>query len=201
MIKFTLHPEKLQVTFLYTARRVFDKNYGGEVMAWEKYLEWSKLTHLTELISLDINLNEVLVGIDYESQDYWENSVVGENEFETSCFKTLEYVLLNNKAKDKFNLLTVVIEPQQDCKINQLNDYDFIGYELLDKDYSTSALSNCGGFNETFLPRELNNFGLIDEFEKAYDLKKRLLENNPNEFHADTNVIAVWRHKIIGKKK
>lgn len=73
--------------------------------------------------------------------------------------------------------------------------------ELLDKDYGSSALTNCGGFNETFLPNDLNNFGLLDEYQKAYDIKKRLLENNPEEHHADTNVIAIWRHKSIGRRK
>lgn len=189
------------MTFLYTARGIFDKNYGTGSMSWDNYIEWSKLTHLTELVSLDNSLNEVLVEVDYDSQDYWDNSVVGEREMETNCFKTLDYVLRNTKTKTRFNLLTVVIEPDEDCKKIQLNDYDFVGYELLDKDYFTSALTNCGGFNETFSGNDLNKLGLIDEYRKVYDIKKRLLENNPNEFHADTHVFAVWRHKTIGRQK
>ncbi len=87
------------------------------------------------------------------------------------------------------------------CESIQLADFEFVGYELLDKDYCNSALNNCGGFDETFLPDELNKFGLISEYEKAYDVRKRLLENNPEEHHADCNVIAVWRHKTIGRAK
>jgi len=74
-----------------------------------------------------------------------------------------------------------------------------MGYDLLDQDFSISALANCGGFDETFLPADLNEKGLIDDFNKAYNIKKRLFENNPGEHHADTNVIAVWRHKTIGR--
>ncbi len=74
-----------------------------------------------------------------------------------------------------------------------------LGYDLLDQDFGISALTNCGGFDETFLPEDLNKYGLIDDFAKAYDIKKRLLENNPEEHHADTNVIAVWRHRTIGR--
>lgn len=76
--------------------------------------------------------------------------------------------------------------------------FEFIGYDLLDKDFNISALTNCGGFDETFLPSDQNDKGLIDELEKAYDIKRRLLENNPEETHADTNVIAIWRHKTLG---
>jgi len=60
-------------------------------------------------------------------------------------------------------------------------------------------LTNCGGFDETFLGSDLNDKGLIDDFVKAYDIKKRLLESNPELHHADTNVIAVWRHQTIGR--
>jgi hypothetical protein len=95
----------------------------------------------------------------------------------------------------------VVIEPRQDCNHVKLEDFEFVGYDLLDKEYGNSALSNCGGFDETFLPADLNQFGLIDDYEKAKDVKRRLLQNNPEEHHADTNVIAIWRHKTVGRTK
>ncbi len=71
-----------------------------------------------------------------------------------------------------------------------------MGYDLLDFDFYISALTNCGGFEETFSSSDINDKGLIDDFEKAYDIKKRLLENNQVEFHADTNVIAICKHKL-----
>jgi hypothetical protein len=93
----------------------------------------------------------------------------------------------------------IVIEPDRDCRLVNPENYDFIGYDLLDQYYCTSALSNCGGFDETFLPADLNNMGLISDYDKAYDIKRRLWENNQDEDHADTNVIAIWRHQIIGR--
>lgn len=95
--------------------------------------------------------------------------------------------------------MSVVVEPDQDCKNILIDGYEFVGYELLDQEFDISALSNCGGFDETFLPSDLNDRGLINDFKKAYEIKKLLLENNPEEHHADTNVIAVWRHKTIGR--
>jgi hypothetical protein len=177
------------VTFYYTARGLYDENYGTEVMSWEKYVEWSRLTQLTELVSLDGMLNEVLIEPDRNNADDW-NYIITDEHYETGFFTTLDYVLNRVNTKDRFNLLAVVIEPIQDCS-KVVDDFEFIGYDLLDKDYSISALTNCGGFDETFLPSELNEFGLLDDYFKAFDVKKRLLENNPEEHHADTNVIAV----------
>ncbi len=186
------------MTFLYTTTAPFDKSYIDDPMSWEKYIKWSKLTHLTELVSLDGILNKMLVVSDYDNADYWDYiHTVGEHL--TGFFTSLEYVLRKTKPNDKFNLLTVVIEPGEDCSEINVDGYAFMGYDLLDKDFSISALTNCGGFVETFLPIDLNKFGLIDDYTKAYQIKKDLLENNPEEHHADTNVIAVWRHKTIGR--
>lgn len=167
-------------------------------MAWEKYLKWSRLTHLTELVSLDGALHEVLVEPDRQNEDDWNYIHVVER-YETGFFTSLDFVMKRLKPVNKFNLLMVVIEPDQACKNVTMDGYEFVGYELLDKAFGISALTNCGGFDETFLPADLNSRGLIDSFAKAYDIKNRLFENNPEEFHADTNVIAVWRHQAIGR--
>ena len=190
------------MTFWYTARGTYDKSYNEDGMPWDKYLDWSKLQHLTELVSLDAMLNELLVEPDHDCADDWDFIVIdNKNKFETGFYTTVDYVFKRKKANEIFNFLTVVVEPTEDCKNIVLIDFDFMGYELLDQEYGTSALTNCGGFDETFLSSDINNVGLIDNYDKAFDIKKRLLENNPQEHHADTNVIAVWRHKIIGQHK
>lgn len=183
---------------LYTARGTFDKYSNEDGMPWKKYIEWSKLTHLTELVSLDEILNEILVEPDYENEDDY-NFIHFIESFQTGFFTTLDYVFKRIKTKDRFNLLAVVIEPDQNCEDIKIDGYEFLGYDLLDQSFDISALANCGGFDETFLPKDLNDKGLIDKFSKAYSIKKRLLENNPEEYHADTYVIAIWRHQTIGK--
>ena len=144
-------------------------------------------------------LNEVLVEPDRDKVEDWD-FIVCDQEHETGFFTTLDYVLERTKQMDRFNLVAVAIEPTQDCKDILLDGFEFVGYDLLDKDYSISALTNCGGFDETFLPADQNRYGLIDDYTKAFDVKKRLLDNNPDEHHADTNVIAVWRHTTVGRK-
>lgn len=188
-----------QMTFLYTARGSFDKTYHKDGYTWDNYIEWSNLTHLTEVVSLDLILNNNLVNPDYANADDWD-FIHTDGIYQTNFFTTLEYVLRRMDANEKFNLLAVVIEPTKDCKNVKLENFEFVGYDLLDKQYGTSALTNLGGLNETFLPSDLNHFGLIDDYEKAFDVKRRLWENNPEVHHANTNIIAVWRHKENGRQ-
>ncbi len=186
------------MTFLYTATGRFDKTYDEKGLSWAKYIEQSKLAQLTEVVSLDGILNENLVEPDYNNAEDW-NFIHTTGQQQTGFFTTLEYVLRKSRTKDKFNLLTIIVNPTQDCKAVMVDGYQFMGYDLLDQQFGNSALTNCGGFDETFLPTDLNKCGLIDDYFKAYDIRKRLLENNPEDRHANANVIAVWRHKKIGR--
>lgn len=185
------------MTHLYTARARFDKNSDAGTLTWDDYIEWSKLKHLTELVSMDIRLNEPLVEPDRTQEADWKE-IVTAGVYETGFYRTMDYVLKKIKPAPRFNLLALVFQPRTDCSLVQLDDFDFLGYDLLDRYYDTSALSNCGGFDETFLPADLNNVGLIDDYDKAYSIRRNLLKNNPMEEHADTNVIAIWRHRAIG---
>jgi hypothetical protein len=167
-------------------------------MSWNEYIEWSKLNHLTELVSLDDMLNPSIIESSHDDENDWNSIHLFEN-LETGYYTNLDYVKKKITTNEKYNLLTISIEPEEDCQKIIVDDFEFIGYDLLDFDFYISALTNCGGFDETFSPSDLNDKGLIDNFQKAYDIKKRLLDNNPVEFHADTNVIAIWRHKTLGR--
>ena len=184
--------------FFYTARATFDKSYSGDGLSWADYIAWSRLSQLQELISLDNSLNELLVEPDRQSTSEWEQ-IITNGVFETGFYVTEEYILSKIPKVEKFNFLMVAEEPDCECQALLFPEYDFVGYELLDGYYGTSALSNCGGFDETFMPQDLNKFGLLDYLDKALDIRKSLYANNPGEDHADCNIIAVWRHKIIGR--
>lgn len=182
----------------YTALGVFSNSHGGENMSWTKYILWSRLSHLTELVSVDTMLCEELVEPDTNNDEDW-NFIVTDDLYITGFYTSLDYVLSKMKARDRFNLLAVEINPSEAYDSKIIQDFEFVGYDLLDKEYGVSALSNCGGFDETFLPSELSRFGLISDYEKATDIRRRLVENNPKEHHADTNIIAIWRHKTIAR--
>ena len=182
---------------LYTARGKYNKD-NIDNFSWDKYKDWTKMYQLEELVSLDGLLNELLVEPDYNNDDDWKYIHTFDN-YQTGFFTDVEYIFKRLSRLENYNLLAIAIEPEQKCDKINLNDYDFIGYDLLDQDFGISALTNCGGFDETFSPSEVYTKGLIDDYERAYDIKEKLLINNPDEHHADTNVIAVWRHRTFGK--
>jgi hypothetical protein len=189
-----------QITFLYTALGVMDKTDRRYGKGWDEYIAWIQLPHLTEVVSLDGMLNEPLFEPDYGDNDEW-NFIHSIQQRQTGFYTSQEYVLRKCKNYDNFNLMRVVISPSHDCKYIVDDDYEFMGYELLDDWFGTSVLTNCDGFNEPILATDINRYGLIDDFLTANEISKRLWENNPQHGHAKTNVIAAWRHKIIGRTK
>jgi len=181
----------------YTALDIYDSDYGEE-FSWEKYIEWSKLTHLTELVSLDGMLNGLSFKPDFDSKTDW-NYIITDGEMVTLFFNSIDYVLEKVKDLEYFNLLAVIKEPKKE-KAELNADFEFIGYDLIEKEGDISALTNCGGFDETFSPTDLNQYGLISDFEKAKNIQTELPKNNPEEHHADCYLYEVWRHKTIGRK-
>jgi len=183
----------------YTARNTYDSDYS-ENFSWKKYIDWSRLTQLTELVSLDGMLNELSFEPDLNSEEDWKY-VVTDGEYMTDLFNSRNYVLDNINSVEFFNFLAVIKQPTEESAQLVSDEFEFVGYELLDEDYGVSALTNCGGFDETFQPNELNQYGLIDELTRAKEIQKDLVTNNPDEHHAYCNLFGVWRHKKIGRKQ
>lgn len=180
----------------YTARETYDADYNME-FSWEKYIKWSKLTHLTELVSLDGILNGLVFEPNFNSGEDWEY-IITEQQMIIPFFNSLDYVLKKTKKIIHFNLLAVVKEPNE-IKKDLSNNFDFIGYDLIGMD-GVSALVNCGGFDELFLPKDLNEYGLLSEWRKAKKIQQDLRINHPDDHHAHCYLYEVWRHKIIGRK-
>ena len=181
----------------YTAREIFDSEHGVD-FSWDKYIEWSKLIHLTEVVSLDGLLNALVFKPDLSSEEDWKY-IVRKERMITQFFNSMDYVLEKIKDKEYYNLLAVIREPNE-SKTDLSTDFDFVGYDLTERGGNISALTNCGGFDESFLPDDLNEFGLIPEWTKAKKIQKDLKINNPEEPHADCYLYEVWRHKTIGRK-
>ena len=50
----------------------------------------------------------------------------------------------------------------------------------------------CGGFEAAFDNTELSSEGLIEKFGRTQEIQSALLENYPDEPHADCQIWAVW---------
>src|SRR4051794_22370637 len=128
------------MTFWYTARDTYNPSFEGGT-GWTKYIAWSRLIQLKELVSLDSILCGLSFVADYEHEEIYRYAVIDDG-YATDLFNCLDYVSSNVHKKSNFNLLAVVKEPDQDCKNVQIPDFDFVGYDLIDKEYNVSALTN-----------------------------------------------------------
>jgi hypothetical protein len=181
----------------YTATAKFNpatqRTYQGQDMNWPGYIAWSQLRHLKEVITLDSILGQQVV----ERDNQLDAEYLDWEDFIPNLYISLDYLLSKLQTRDpsSYNLLAVTKEPTAPCETIPIAGFDFIGYDLLDIYGDVSALTNCGGFDNAFLPIDLNEYGLLSTYEKAYLIKEELIKNNPDESHANCYVWAIWRIK------
>jgi hypothetical protein len=161
---------------------------SGEV--WEKYVSWSGLRQLEEVVSLDPMLCPTLLPEVKDS--YWPHIV--NEDFMLNFFVDLEFLLDQVSEVREKNVLCVYrnpANPPTPCmgKIR----FEFLGYDLVDIHGSASALSNCGGFPDVFANYELSGKGLLTSHSRALQVQAELRAKHPKEHHADCHVWAISR--------
>ncbi|MDR3459732.1 MAG: hypothetical protein P4N60_20065 [Verrucomicrobiae bacterium] len=157
--------------------------------AWKKYFEHAKIPALAEVVGLDGSLcNPILVEI---SDEDWNHIVNADYLLRYFCH--LDYLLNRVQSVKRRNILGLYRNPEAHItKPPSTGDFKFMGYELIDEQTHTSALTNCG-FSDVFSKEELNSFGLISEFERANEIKSVLAEKHPEDAHAQCDMYAIWR--------
>jgi hypothetical protein len=170
----------------FVATERFDKSDPG----WAKYVAWSGLEQLDEIISLDSSLcPTVLPDIKTE---YWDHIV--NEDFMLHFFTDIDYLRGQTASIPRKNLLCVFRNPFAHPSTAQVPEgFEFIGYDLVDKDAGTSALTNCGGFAKAFSNGELSEKGLLRTHERARTVQDRLIREYPGEHHADCHLWAIFR--------
>jgi hypothetical protein len=170
----------------FVATEKFDRTDA----AWAKYIAWSGLKQLEEVVSLDSSLcPTVLPKI---KPEYW-NRIVKED-FMLHFFTELDYLLGEIAAIPRKNLLCVFRNPAAQPSAAQVPEgFEFVGYDLLEKDSGTGALTNCGGFPKAFSNSELSEKGLLMKHERSRTVQEALIREYPNKPHADCHLWAIFR--------
>ena len=171
----------------YIATETFTPDKGD---VWTKYVDWSGLTHLDEVVSLDPMLCPTV--LPELKDEYWPH-VVNED-FMLSFFVDLEFLLNEISGMDELNLLCVYRDPTSPPELGAGPvGFDFLGYDLVDVQASASALTNCGGFPDIFDNTELSSKGLLTSYARAFDVQSQLRARYPDESHANCHVWAIFR--------
>jgi hypothetical protein len=173
-------------TPLFIATERFDPSDGE---TWQKYLEWAKIPQLVEIVSLDIMLCPRLI-TDFTEEDW--SHIVNED-FRLDYFHDLGYLKRRVQSVPRRNILGLYRNPETHIPTAPAQEFTFIGYDLIEEDTQVSALTNCGGFPDVFQNEELNEFGLIQTFDRATEVKRTLAELHQEEPHAQCELYAIWR--------
>jgi hypothetical protein len=176
---------------IFSAVKRFDHGCGE---AWRKFIAWSGLTQLPEVISLDVMLCPTVFQ-NLTAED-WEYNV--QEDFKTSFFHDLDYVLRKVAGDKQVNVLALLQNPT-DADVNTFNDlrFRFRGFDLVESETGgVSALVNCGGFDKAFSPTDLSDCGLLTDHRKALIVQKLLKAEYLDEHHADCDVWAIWQLKM-----
>ncbi len=157
---------------------------------WASYIEWSGLSQLREVVSLDPMLcPSVLPDI---RDEYWPHIV--NEDFMLHFFLDFDFLIeqIATAAGDK-NVLCVFRNPSQEPIAPSVATFEFLGYDLVDVESSASALTNCGGFPGVFANSEISEVGLLPEFKRAVEVQALLRSSHPEEPHANCHLWAVFR--------
>lgn len=170
----------------YTITEKFTQDCGE---SWQKYIEGSGLKQLKRIVTLDNLLCPTI--IDKYLDEDWNHNVTAD--YLTDYFRDLNYLLSRIEPSKETNLLAVLLSPEEDVSNFIVGkDFIFLGYDLIELATSTSALTNCGGFEKSFNNSELSEDGLIKSFQRAKEIERSLKYNYPNDEHANCNIWAIW---------
>lgn len=173
----------------FIAVEKFGPEYGE---SWQKYIEFSGLTQLKEVVSLDDILCPEIVK-ELSDEDWWHNA---QEDYVCFFFRDLDYLLKKVANYLNINILATIREPKIDCKdCFQDKRFEFIGYDLIEVNGSTSALTNCGGFENAFKNDELSEVGLISSLKRAREVQQLMWKHYPENPHANCDIWAIWKMK------
>ncbi len=147
----------------FTAVRRFDPASGD---LWSKYIAWSGLTHLKEVVSLDEILCPAVVQ-ELIDED-WQYNVHEDNKI--FLFHDLDYLLGRVAGEERVNVLAIMENPTA-ADMQQFADsrFNFCGFDMIERQGSISALV-MRGFRQGLLKKiHLSECGLVTDRLSAGD--------------------------------
>jgi hypothetical protein len=172
---------------VYSAVRRFDPGCGEP---WQRFIAWSGLTQLREVVSLDGILCPTV--FDQLTAEDWRHNV--HEDFRTTLFHDLDYVLGSVAGQEGVNVLALLQNPTAD-EVGSFRDPRFVfrGFDLVDVHGDISALVNCGGFDRAFARADLSDCGLLPDLARALSVQQQLRDEYPDEPPANCDVWAIWQ--------
>ena len=143
---------------------------------------WKSLTSGTPQVKEFVTLDGMLCpDFKFKLEDDDWNYIVMNGEFLTDLYTNPVVFLSRNIDLTKYNILACIKEPKDNERSSLINDYEFIGYDLIDKTLTNSALTNSGGGFEYYSPANINKYGIFTDRDLAYKVRDELVKSYPED--------------------
>ncbi len=161
--------------WLYTLRERFTVH---PQQRFDDYRMFSGFHHITELVTLDSMMCPDL--IDELRTEDWEHNV--QKDCRTELFRDANYLLSRQPLDASKHQLIAALEcPPPDFVIP--NGFTICGFDIMDSYFGNSTLTNCGPIMDAFKPSEVNNFGLLDDRDRAFVIRDTMRALQPEDPH------------------
>jgi hypothetical protein len=175
------------MSIVYSVVKRFDPACGER---WQDFINWSGLTQLREIVSLDLILCPTIIR-ELTDED-WRHNV--QEDFKLTLFRDLDYLLQRVGEVRQVNVLALLQNPTPN-ELQLFIDprFHFRGFDLVELQTGISALVGCGGFDKAFAGSDLSECGLLTHHADALRVQNRLREKYPSEPHANCDLWAIWQ--------
>lgn len=132
----------------------------------------------SEIVTLDSMLcSEVITELRDED---WEHNIHEDSLF---CFFRDPKYLMQRQPLDTSKHQIVALFQPADSLATCPADFELCGHDIMDSHFGNSTLTNCGPIPEAFTSTDTNEFGLIDEYDKAVQVRDKMRALQPNDPH------------------
>ena len=184
-------PHESNPEYWFVVCEKFDPASGE---GWEKFVAWSGLHHLKEIVTTDLNLSTQHM---YEfAGDEWSGSFA----FHPPMTFDVNVQALRILFPDcsRLNVLCAIRNPTGDPLVSN-GSFSFAGFDLIEAGIygGVSSLVNCGGFEGAFENSDISEIGLIPTLLRAVEIQSKLRELYPYEVHANCDIWAILRSNLV----
>ena len=171
-----------------TAIERFDPDNGER---WVGFTRWLGRTDFKRITTLDSALCPPVVHP--ESANDWQ--FVAKEEFMLDFFTSFDFVMKRVAGRRPSVVLAVARDPSA-AEVDgfPLPDFEFAGFDVVDTQFTASALLNNRFPAVVNVSKLSSESGLVRSRELAFKVRNTLRQRHPDREDARCYVWAIWRH-------
>ena len=94
-------------------------------------------------------------------------------------------------------VIALILRPTEESFVAlKTSGFEFCGYDLVESGSTISAITNCGGDFNSIPYGKLTRYGLLPNYKDAVLAQLALVEEDPDEPHADCDIYEIWRKTV-----